>query len=177
LGWWLNPMRGRRVQQHGGAFRTGFNSTINRYPDDGLTVIYLTNVFRGAANDTGHRVAGFYLPSFRSLAKSIAEPDPNPGETRTLEDLFGELRSGVYDSVMLSTSFPKRFYQPDDWIQLSDPKPGFSFIHCEQQRDVAAFGKTIAKICYYRISGVNEKFISFWSDTDGKIVYIEPYEY
>lgn len=177
LGWWLNPMRGRRVQQHGGAFRTGFNSTINRYPDDGLTVIYLTNVFRGAANDTGHRVAGVYLRRFRSLSKRIAKTDPNEGQTRALENLLGELRTGVYDSAMLSASFPRRFYQPDDWTQLSDSKPQISFIDCEQQRDVVAFGATIAKICYYRISGANEKFVSFWSGTDGKIVYIEPYEF
>jgi len=37
LGWMLFPVRGHSVAFHGGGFRTGFNSTINRYLDDQLT--------------------------------------------------------------------------------------------------------------------------------------------
>jgi len=77
LGWWVNPIRGRAAATHGGAFRTGFNSTINRYLEDKLTIIVLTNLFRAGANDAGHIIAGFYNPAFHPMA-SMARTKSRP---------------------------------------------------------------------------------------------------
>ncbi|RJE90125.1 class A beta-lactamase-related serine hydrolase [Paenibacillus sp. 1011MAR3C5] len=42
LGWFLDRRNGRRRISHSGAYR-GFKSELHRYPDDGITVILLTN--------------------------------------------------------------------------------------------------------------------------------------
>jgi CubicO group peptidase (beta-lactamase class C family) len=43
FGWNVGEIRGHRYLSHGGAHQTGFTSHIGRFPDDGLTVIVLTN--------------------------------------------------------------------------------------------------------------------------------------
>ncbi len=68
LGWFIFPLQGNGWK-HGGAFRTGFNSEIDRYIDDGLTVIVLINLRSGGAAaeiDTSQFAAGFPFGLYRT---------------------------------------------------------------------------------------------------------------
>jgi CubicO group peptidase (beta-lactamase class C family) len=42
FGWFLDPVRGHRCVSHGG-LTSGFSASIQRFPDDGLAIIVLTN--------------------------------------------------------------------------------------------------------------------------------------
>ncbi len=46
-GWFLTSFKGHRLQTHGGVL-SGFSSTVDRYPDDDLTIIVLCNAKAGA---------------------------------------------------------------------------------------------------------------------------------
>lgn len=60
LGWRLDKINGHRVVEHGGEV-SGFTAFISRFPDDGLTVIILTNLSGNAElGAITHHVAGFY---------------------------------------------------------------------------------------------------------------------
>ncbi len=180
LGWWLNPVRGRPSATHGGAFRTGFNSTINRYLDDNLTVIILTNVFRAGANDCGHIVAGFYNRAFRSLAAMAVRPDPNPSRSAELKNLLTRLAQGSVNLDGLSEAFPYRAYEPDDWQQLIKGMKSIFHIDCQSisKNSAKPAGVRIKEICFYKIaSDDNTRYFSLTRAEDGKINYIEPYEY
>jgi len=48
-GWFVDNVMGHARQMHGGRYRTGFRSMIERFPDDDLSVIVLTNCDCGAA--------------------------------------------------------------------------------------------------------------------------------
>jgi hypothetical protein len=180
LGWWLNPVRGRAAATHGGAFRTGFNSTINRYLDDKLTVIVLTNVFRAGANDAGHIIAGFYDTAFRPIASMVRKPDPVPERTAELRNLLKQLSEGAVDLKPLSKSFPYYAYEPGDWEQLTDGMRSISFVRCERipRQIFRTFSVPVNEICFYKIeTNTVDRYFSVSLQVDGKIIYIEPYEY
>lgn len=180
LGWWLNPIRGRAAATHGGAFRTGFNSTINRYLDDRLTVIILANRFRVGANEAGHIVAGFYEPRYRSVASMTIKADNDPGRTAKVKNNLIRLADGLMKLDGLSGNFPYRAYEPDDWSQLVKGMKALSFVNCSPILDSAArsYGARTNKICFFKLAVEDEtKYVSAVYDTDDKIAYIEPYEY
>ena len=182
LGWLMFPVRGHAVAQHGGGFRTGFSSTINRYLDDHLTVIILNNLWRGSANDTGHIIAGFYNPDYRSASMMTARPDPNPHRTDQLRRLLILLKNGGNDAkltALTTANFPFTIYEPDDWSRLVTGMKSFSFIDCQDvsARRTNLFRATVNKICFYKVAGEEEKYISFALTAEGKVAYIEPYDY
>ena len=179
LGWFLYPMRGHEVIQHGGGFRTGFNSTINRYPEAKLTIILLTNLFRAGANDLGHKIAGFYFPEFRPLDSRVKRPDPKPDRTVELRNLIDSVRTLRENVPGLAQTFPYRFYVAGDWNELLDGTTAFTFIDCDELagRRMIFFGSRMSEICYYRLSEKQSRFVSFLFDHEGKVALINPYEY
>lgn len=61
FGWFLSPLQGHRNIGHGGS-TSGFSSSIERFPDDGLAVIVLTNSNEeGVATRIAKEVALLYL--------------------------------------------------------------------------------------------------------------------
>jgi CubicO group peptidase (beta-lactamase class C family) len=60
FGWFLNPYRGHRRMSHGGE-TIGFRTTIQRFPDDKLTVIILANRADLDPQDLAQKVADLYL--------------------------------------------------------------------------------------------------------------------
>lgn len=71
FGWASDSMNGHRVIQHSGAWQ-GFTCTINRYVDDKLTVVVLTNLDAAHASPVymSHVIAGLVEPALM--------PKPNP---------------------------------------------------------------------------------------------------
>jgi D-alanyl-D-alanine carboxypeptidase len=57
FGWFLGEDRGRRLVSHTGVTDAGFSSEILRLPDDGLTVIFLSNVEPVEQDQFSRRIA------------------------------------------------------------------------------------------------------------------------
>jgi CubicO group peptidase (beta-lactamase class C family) len=62
FGWFLNSYKGRKRMWHYGE-STGFRTTIQRFPDDGLAVVILCNRSDLVPADLALRVADIYLPA------------------------------------------------------------------------------------------------------------------
>ena len=63
IGWFLDSFHGHRMLLHNGATPAGFSSVIYRYPDDGLAVVVLMSVDRGAlVNDLATQLADLVIP-------------------------------------------------------------------------------------------------------------------
>ena len=75
LGWGVAATNGRRTVGHSGAHLTGFTSNFAHYPDDGLTVVVLTNAGHANPKRIGQRVAGMTVAA-------LAMPDPTPIEDK-----------------------------------------------------------------------------------------------
>ncbi|MCC7086560.1 MAG: serine hydrolase [Pirellulales bacterium] len=64
FGWNVGEIRGHRHLSHCGAHQTGFTSHIGRFPDDGLTVIVLTNARHANPSRIAAHLAGLCDPRF-----------------------------------------------------------------------------------------------------------------
>jgi CubicO group peptidase (beta-lactamase class C family) len=62
FGWFLESVEGHRNIGHSGA-TSGFSASIQRFPDDNLAIILLTNTDEQIATTLARRVAAFYFAS------------------------------------------------------------------------------------------------------------------
>jgi hypothetical protein len=60
FGWFIESQDGHRVVDHDGRWQ-GFDTQISRYPDDGLTVVVLTNLGSADAHLIADKVAATYF--------------------------------------------------------------------------------------------------------------------
>ena len=180
LGWFILPMQGN-VWKHGGAFRTGFNSEIDRYVDDEMTVIVLTNLRSGGnAGEIAEGIAGLYNPNYRSRANLPAQTDPDPKRSEQLRSLLVSLATGhVEAGAMFAEGFPFGFYRQKDWEELGvNEMKSFSFLGCKEMSiQPAGFFSVIPReACVYKVGGPTDHYVTFALASNGKVVYIEPYE-
>lgn len=61
FGWFLSPREGHANIGHSGS-TSGFSASLQRFPDDHLAVILLTNTDEGIATTLAGKVATFYFP-------------------------------------------------------------------------------------------------------------------
>jgi CubicO group peptidase (beta-lactamase class C family) len=60
FGWFIEPFEGHKNIGHGGS-TSGFSATIQRFPDDKLAIIILTNTDESVATPMAKKLASFYL--------------------------------------------------------------------------------------------------------------------
>lgn len=60
LGWYVETVEGHRCVGHGGS-TSGFNASLQRFPDDDLCVILLTNTDESVATTTARKIGSFYF--------------------------------------------------------------------------------------------------------------------
>ena len=191
FGWFILPMEGN-VWKHGGAFRTGFNSEIDRYVDDGLTVIVLTNLRSGSnAGEIAQGIAGFYYAKYRPRAALSLQVDLDLKRSERLRSLLVSLAAGRVeagaasgviagaDKLMLADGFPWGYYRQKDWDELGVKEmKSFSFLGCQDMSvQPSGFFRVMPnEACVYKIVGPSDHYVTFALTGDGKVAYIEPYE-
>lgn len=60
FGWFIDPLEGHKNIGHGGS-TSGFSATIQRFPDDKLAIIILSNTDESVATPMAKKLATFYL--------------------------------------------------------------------------------------------------------------------
>ncbi|MEO8810934.1 MAG: serine hydrolase domain-containing protein, partial [Rhodanobacter sp.] len=92
--WFVDSMNGHRMIQHPGSWQ-GFSCTINRYVDDKLTVVVLTNLDEGHASpaNLAHVIAGLVKPALMPKPSSAIK-DSKPEIAAHARDVLHRLLSG-----------------------------------------------------------------------------------
>jgi len=135
FGWFLDKFRGHRMIYHGGATGTA----ILRLPDDGLTVIVLTNLEQlagGDADTIARRIAAIYVPGIRWLElKQSADPDPKL--TARLKQELSNLAEGNPDLSFYSPSLANGLRENQQATQAFYSQLGVlqEFTFCETEMD------------------------------------------
>lgn len=95
FGWVIGAQDGHKRIEHGGAWQ-GFTCRISRYPDDGLTIVVLTNLEAGYSNPgvIAHVVAGLVNPAL-TVPKLKAIGDDQPELAARLNKLLDEIVAGL----------------------------------------------------------------------------------
>jgi len=174
FGWGVEERRGHRFITHSGITGTEYS----RFPDDGLTVIVLTNL-GSRVGTTGVNawgltigVAGRYMPDLLVSALQ-AQPDPNPQTLQTLRDLLAHIAQGE-DSPLMTPGLRAALDPNAKTIlaaRLKDLKD-FTFITCDeiQGRVVERYGARIGRLCYYKMrTGMETRYYTFWLTPEGQV--------
>lgn len=92
LGWYVGSRNGRRMVQHGGAWQ-GFKASLQRYPDDRLTVVVLANSAAARQGKIADLAAAHYVPAL-ATPRPPAIADLDPAGTALARKAMGELLAG-----------------------------------------------------------------------------------
>ncbi len=90
-GWYIYSFRNKLMFEHGGAFRTGYNSRITRFPEDKLEIIILCNKWQASLSDLTYEIATNYISDFKNISSLISMPDEQKEKTLQYESLFRDM--------------------------------------------------------------------------------------
>lgn len=139
FGWHVETMRGHRTVHHGGAWQ-GFQTYILRFPDEKLTIIFLTNLAQAHPTKLARGLTSVFLPEFAMpREKKIEDLDPKVTSLvkRTLFALSeGRADSAVFTPGMRAEFFPTHAVQVREQLSvLSLPVAVIGFSELVDRRD------------------------------------------
>jgi len=178
FGWYIVPFRGHTETTHDGNFRTGFGTTIARYPDDSLTVVVLTNLQGANTYSIARGVAAFYDPDYRPIPAMSLQRDGFPARTASATRLIEAIRDSQPMPDLLSGARWSGLYELS---QLRENLAGARapvFIDCQdlRSRQVQIGSSRIVANCFYRIEGAKMRYWTISFTADGRVAYLEPEE-
>jgi CubicO group peptidase (beta-lactamase class C family) len=179
FGWFLNPYRDHALISHGGGFRTGFNSSMEFYPEDGVCIIILSNLFRAHTNQISKDIIGLFNPDYAQASKMEIGSDPDTVQTLLMKSFYGQLGLTLDTARKMARKLHLPFYpqNEDDLAPFRDITE-FTFIKVIRPLKPSAdiFGDIIQGIYLYKIKTrniPNPIFIAFFVDPTGKVVYMD----
>lgn len=178
FGW--RPATHRGSVGHGGSWQ-GFRTHIERYSEDGLTVIVLTNLAQAEPEGIAYGVAGLYNPTYLPPALMKAEPDPDPALTARLKQFlmdYGEGK-GKDEPLMVPglTTITLTSWRARAKSALKDPQ-SFSFIACDDvaSRGVVRNGARVSRLCYYKLVTANRnRYYTFFLTAGSQVADFDSY--
>ena len=181
FGWKLGDFRGHRIVEHG-----GFSGThMLRFPDDGLTVIILTNLdvsSNSRPENLARGVAGIVNPALQPPQSMEPQSDPSPQATQELRTMMADFAAGRDNSLMTPecrsalSSVPPRARQ--DLVRLVTGLKEFLFVGSDDAagRGLTRTGSPVSRIVYCK-GRQNEqtRIYTFWLTKEGKVAYWRPF--
>ena len=178
FGWFVDARRGHRW-----IFHTGLTGTeLSRFPDDGLTVVVLTNL--GGTLEPGNRanawgltygVAGRFIKRLLT-SRETPRPDPDPARTTALREILAAYARGD-DPLDVLPQTRTYFTRSGRTLMAERLKTlrEFRFVTCDEMgaRPDQRHGDLVARVCHYRLVNADEtRYYSFWLRADGVVIDI-----
>ena len=180
FGWDLDDMRGVSTINHGGTL-TGFRAQFTRFPDQGLTIIVLTNLASANVGRIAIGVAGLFIPDvrFSALQPQLA---PDPAITTMFQGLLTEYSKGVKEIKQMTpelmagqSDVPQR--NRDELSALLKNAKSFEFL---ARRDLGGkgflkLGVPVTSLWIYRLTTSENKTFhySFYLTEDKRVAHLE----
>jgi CubicO group peptidase (beta-lactamase class C family) len=176
FGWFVTERRGHRLIDHTGITGTQFT----RFPDDGLTVIVLTNLgYRLGGQEVdpwgiSHGVAGLYLPGLL-LSGVGKEPDPDPACTQRLRAFLERAGRGeeLVDAVPGLAAVMRQNVAEVKRIlgkRIAELR-AFTYITTDVRAPGAErLGVPVSQLVHYEMVTASEtRYYTFWLSADGRV--------
>ena len=175
FGWIVDERRGHRMISHQGITGT----ELSRFPDDGLTVVVLTNL--GATVSPSSRVnswgltfgvAGRYINGLHVGPQKI-EADPDPALTARLREMLQHVAKDEPDPTLqpVLATYITPIGRAIVGERLATLK-SFTFVTCDdvQARSLQRLGARVSRVCHYRAVNADEtRYYSFWLTADNAV--------
>jgi D-alanyl-D-alanine carboxypeptidase len=176
FGWAVDERRG-----HHWVYHTGITGTeLSRFPDDGLTVVVLTNLGRtleptNRVNSWGltYGVAGREIKGLLVGREKPPRSDPDPARTAALRETLQAFARG--DDPLAVVPSTRAYFTPLGRTLTAERLKTlreFSFVTCDELgvHTIERHGARVARICHYRLVNADEtRYFSFWLTADGAI--------
>jgi D-alanyl-D-alanine carboxypeptidase len=174
FGWWVDERRG-----HSWIVHTGITGTeLSRFPDDGLTVVVLTNLGRVVSDQSPrvnpwqltYGVAGRYIKGLL-VGPQKAAADLDAERTIRLREALERLARGESDPTVLPLAVS--YISPVGRAALAERMStlrSFTFVGCDDRRGAVLerHGARVAQVCHYRAENTTEtRYYSFWLTGEG----------
>lgn len=179
MGWGVEYDRGHKSVGHGGSWQ-GFKTHIQRYPDDRLTVIVLTNLAQARQSAIAYAVAGLYnaalTPPHRM--ESTSGDEREAGTLRRFLDAYAAGKG----ATLVAPGFAKVTTAEDRkqaTAMLKEMK-SFTFVGCDSMavQRVERYGAVVDRYCYAKIELPSSgRAVTFWMTKDDKVAGFTAYAY
>jgi len=179
FGWSLDQQRGFPRIGHTGSWQ-GFKTSIQRYPEQNLTVIAMANLAEARPEAITLAVAGILEPALRP-PQVIPEPPSGSTPPQAIPDLLQEIFSGRGAARLtpgLSRFASKEFR--DGLGELLHPTREWTWKGCDDvsARHLERLGSAIQRICYAAGSGRDAaSLVEVDYSTDGRAAFVDWYDF
>jgi CubicO group peptidase (beta-lactamase class C family) len=179
FGWSLDQQRGFPRIGHTGSWQ-GFKTSIQRYPEQNLTVIAMANLAEARPEAITLAVAGILEPALRP-PQAIPEPPSGSPPAQAIPDLLQEISSGRGAARLtpgLSRSASKEFQ--GGLRELLHPTREWTWKGCDDvsARRLERLGTAIQRICYAAGSGKDAaSLVEVDYSTDGRAAFVDWYDF
>jgi len=179
FGWFLGPYRDHTLFTHNGAFRTGYSSVMDIYPEDHVGIIILSNLQRAGADQLARNIVGLFNPDYGLSSQMLRDStDPDSVRTLLLKSDFSELGLNIDTTRKMINALHVPFYfENDDELAMFRNVIEFNFIKAikpsKPKPDI--FGDTIQGIYLYEVKCKDQptRYFAFFLDPTGKLVYLD----
>ena len=153
FGWMLDPVRGRPREGHTGAWQ-GFRTSLERFPETGLTVIVLANLAEARPRSIGLGIAGL-LDSTLVPPHRLGAALPGPRPPLPVDSVLRILAADSASTLL--TPGLRRYLSPEnrgEWRELGAGVPEWTALGCDAARPpVEVLGAVASRYCYARRRG------------------------
>jgi len=179
FGWFVDDRRGHRWISHAGITGT----ELSRFPNDGVTVVVLTNLGRSSGDPAPrvnawgltYGVAGRYVKGLL-VGPQKAEADADPARTVRLRETLERIAKNEPDPTVLPLA--ASYFSPLGRTVLGErlaTLKSFAFVTCDDtsSRGTERHGARVSRVCHYRAVNADEtRYYSFWLTGDGTVADI-----
>ena len=173
-GWYIYFFRNQLIYEHGGAFRTGFNSRISRFSNSKVGIIILSNKWKANLSDLTYELATVYDSHFKRVSEIKKSNSVSQKRDSEIRALLFDLSIEKFNSGQLYQHVNISGYDPDE---LKELLKGFKEVECigiknYTSKPLELYGSKVTEVLYYKISADNTTYWSFAYDDKGKLVIV-----
>jgi CubicO group peptidase (beta-lactamase class C family) len=177
FGWMVGDQRGRLRIGHTGSWQ-GFRTSIQRYPEFGLTVIALANLDAALPEPITYGIAGILEPQL--LPPHQLSPSGD-GPPEPVEALLAAVAAGSAASRLMPglRSFASKSVR-EEWGRSLGEVSRWEALGCDTvgQRRISRLGARIEHICYARATGPDSRLLAAVAYTgDWRAAALDAYPY
>jgi CubicO group peptidase (beta-lactamase class C family) len=179
FGWFVSPYRDHPLITHDGAFRTGYNSVIEIFPEDHVCIVILSNLQGADTRLIAKDIIGLFDKDYGRASQMIRDStDPDSVRTLLLKSDFTELGLNIDSTRKMINELHVPFYfENDNELAMFRNVTEFNFIKAirpsKPRPDI--FGDTIQGIYLYEVKCKDQptRYFAFLLDPTGKLVFLD----
>ena len=179
FGWFVGPYRDHLLITEDGAFRTGYSSVIDIFPEDHVCIVILSNRNGAETSQIAKDIIGLFDPDYgRASQMKRDSTDPDSVRMLLLKSDFTELGLNLDTTRKLMRELHIAYYPAnDEELDMFRNITEFNFIRAikpsKPKPDI--FGDIIKGIYLYEVKCRNQptRYFAFYLDPTGKLVFLD----